>query len=148
MIKVLFLQNLEHQQVGEIKSVPDGYARNYLFPKKLAVLATDEEVKALEGKLAKIKSEEEKNTTKAQEIADQIEKAKFVFSAQAGDEDKLFGAVTNRDLAELLNEKKIEIDKHNIEILEPIHTLGEHQALIKIGHGVHATMTVEIIRAK
>ena len=148
MIKVLFLQNLEHHKVGEIKSVPDGYARNFLFPKKLAVLATDEEVKLLEGKIAKIKREEEENTSEAKKLAEKIEAEKFVLSAQAGEEDKLFGAVTNRDLAELLKHKKIEIDKHNIEILEPIHTLGEHQALIKIGHGVHATMTVEVKRAK
>lgn len=148
MIKVLFLQNLEHHHVGDIKNVPDGYARNFLLPKKLAVMATGDEVKKLEARMSKIKQEEEKNTEKAKAIAKELEAKKFEITAQAGDEDKLFGAVTNKDLAELLTKSSFEIDKHDIEILEPIHTLGEHTAVIKIGHGIHATMTILVKRAK
>jgi large subunit ribosomal protein L9 len=148
MTRVLFLQNLEHHEAGEVKNVPDGYARNYLFPKNIAVLATDEEVKKLESKLAKIKEEEAKLSIKLEELAQKIESEKFTITAEAGEEDKLFGAVTNKDLAEALAKKKYEVDKHDIEILEPIHTLGEHDAMVKLGHGVHATMKFTVERAK
>ncbi|MDD5693147.1 MAG: 50S ribosomal protein L9 [Patescibacteria group bacterium] len=148
MTKVLFLQNLEHHQIGEVKNVPDGYARNYLLPKDIAVLATDDEVKKLESKLAKMKVEEEKVVGKLEEIAAKIEAKTFKVEAQAGEEDKLFGAVTNKDLSEALTKEKLDVDKHEIEILEPIHTLGEHEALVKLGHGIHAKMKVMVERAK
>lgn len=148
MSKVLFLQNLEHHQVGEVKNVPDGYARNYLIPKDIAILATEVEVQKFQSKLAKIKADEEKIATKLEDIVKKIEAKTFKIKAQAGEEDKLFGAVTNKDLAEALAKEKIEIDKHDIEILEPIHILGEHEALVKLGHGIHATMKVIVERQK
>jgi large subunit ribosomal protein L9 len=147
-MKLLFLQNLEHHKVGDIKEIPDGYARNYLLPKGIAVPATDEKVAELEKKMAKIEKEEEKVTADLTALAEKIEAKTFTVEAQAGEEDKLFGAVTNRDLAEVLAKNKIEIDKHDIEILEPIHSLGEHEALVKLGHGVHATMKIKVERAK
>lgn len=147
-MKLLFLQNLEHHKVGEIKDVPDGYARNYLLPKGIAVPATAEKVAELETKISKLQKEEEKVLTDLQAIADKIEAKTFTVEAQAGDEDKLFGAVTNRDLAEVLEKDKIVIEKQEIEIQNPIHDLGEHEALVKLGHGVHATMKVMVVRAK
>jgi large subunit ribosomal protein L9 len=147
-MKLLFLQNLEHHKVGDIKDIPDGYARNYLLPKGIAVPATEEKVAELESKIAKIQKEEEKVTTDLEALAGKIEAKTFTVEAQAGEEDKLFGAVTNRDLAEVLVANKIEVEKQNIEILEPIHSLGEHEALVKLGHGVHATMKIKVERAK
>ncbi len=147
-MKVLFLQNLEHHNIGDVKNVPNGYARNYLIPNGFATPATDEEVKKLESKLAKLKNEEEKTITKLEGIAEKIEAKTFKVAAQAGEEEKLFGSVTNKDLAEVLEKEKFEIDKHEIEILEPIHTLGEHEALVKLGHGIHATMKVLVEREK
>ncbi len=147
-MKLLFLQNLEHHKVGDIKDVPDGYARNYLLPKGIAVPATTERVAELEGKIAKIQKEEEKILADLQELAAKVEAKTFEVEAQAGDEDRLFGAVTNRDLAEVLVKNKINVEKQDIEILEPIHTLGDHEALVKLGHGVHATMKVTVTRAK
>lgn len=148
MTKVLFLQNLEHHNAGDVKNVPNGYARNYLIPKGFAVVATDEEVKKLESKMAKIKAEEEKITGKMEGVAGKIEAKTFKIEAQAGEEDKLFGAITNKDLSELLAKENFDIDKHDIEILEPIHSLGEHEAMIKLGHGIHATMKIIVERAK
>ena len=147
-MKLLFLQSLEHHKVGDIKEVPDGYARNYLLPKGIAVIATDEKLAELESKMAKLEKEEVKVLADLEALKTKIEEKTFTVEAQAGDEDKLFGAVTNRDLAEALAKSKIEIDKHEIEILEPIHEIGEHEALVKLGHGVHATMKVKVERAK
>ncbi len=146
-MKVLFLQNQENHKVGDIKEVPDGYARNYLLKKGIAVPASEDKVKELESKIEKIKKEEEKATAELTTLAEKIESATFTVTAQAGDEGKLFGAVTNRDLAEVLATKKFAVDKHDIEILEPIHDLGEHEATVKLGHGVHATMKITVERA-
>jgi len=147
-MKLLFLQSTEHHKVGEVKDVPDGYARNFLVPKGIAIPATDEKVAELEKKIQKIQKEEESLLTDLQVVVDKIEAKTFTIAAQAGEEDKLFGAITNRDLAEELTKAKFDIDKHDIEILEPIHALGEHTATIKLGHGVHATMKVTVERAK
>ncbi|MEI7690621.1 MAG: 50S ribosomal protein L9 [bacterium] len=147
-MKVLFLQNLEHHQVGDIKDVPDGYARNYLLPKEIAIPATDEAIKKMEAKISKLKEEESKIASKLEATVAMIEAKTYKIDAQAGEEDKLFGAVTNSDLAEVLAKDKIVIDKHEIEILEPIHSLGEHEALVKLGHGVHATMKIQVNRSK
>jgi large subunit ribosomal protein L9 len=147
MVKVLFMQNLENHKVGEIKNVPDGYARNFLLPKNIAVIATDEEVKKQQTNLEKIKVEEEKAAKKLEETANKLQSSVYEIEAQAGDEDKLFGAITNRDIAELLNQKGFEIDKHLVEIPEPIHNLGEHTALVHLGHGVKAEISINVIRA-
>jgi len=147
-MKLLFLQSTEHHKVGEVKDVPDGYARNFLIPKGIAIPATDEKVAELEKKIQKIQKEEESLLADLQVVVDKIEAKNFTIVAQAGEEDKLFGAITNRDLAEELAKSKFDIDKHDIEILEPIHTLGEHTATIKLGHGVHAIMKVTVERAK
>jgi large subunit ribosomal protein L9 len=148
MVKVLFLQNLEHHNLGEIKNVSDGYARNYLVPKGLAVLATDGEIEKWQSKINKMKTEEEKVVKSLEKMKESIEAKTYSLEAQAGDEDRLFGAVTNKDLSGLLAKDKIEIDKHQIEILEPIHTLGGHEALVKLGHGIHAKMKVLVVREK
>jgi large subunit ribosomal protein L9 len=147
-MKLLFLENTEHNKVGEVKDVPDGFARNYLLPKGIAVPATDEKVAELESKMSKLQKDEEKIITDLGVIKDKIEAKTFKVEAQAGEEDKLFGSVTNRDLSEALAKAKIEIDKHDIEILEPIHSLGDHEATVKLGHGVHAIMKVVVERIK
>jgi large subunit ribosomal protein L9 len=147
-MKLLFLESTEHNKVGDIKEVPDGYARNFLLPKGIAIPATAEKVAELENKMAKLQKDEGKILEDLQKIADKIEAKTFTVEAQAGEEEKLFGSVTNRDLAEVLVANKFEIEKQDIEILEPIHELGEHEATVKLGHGVHATMKVRVERAK
>jgi large subunit ribosomal protein L9 len=146
-MKVLFIQNVENQKAGDIKEVPDGYARNYLLKKGLAVAASEDKVKELGAQIEKIKKDEEKKSEELTKQAEKIEAVTFTVSVQAGDEGKLFGAVTNRDLADALAAKKFTVDKHDIEILEPIHDLGEHEATVKLGHGVHAKMKVIVERA-
>lgn len=147
MVKVLFLQNLEHHKVGDIKDIPDGFARNMLLPKGIAVLATDAEIKAQQAHLGKMKAEEEKIVGKLTAEKEKLEAKVYKVEAQAGDEDKLFGAVTNRSIAEVLEKAGFEIDRHSIEIAEPIHTLGEHSAVVHLGHGVNADINLDIVRA-
>ena len=146
-MKVLFLQNQEKHAVGDISEVPDGYARNFLLKKGIAVAPTSAKIQELASHIEKVKKEEEKATVELTALAEKIEAVTYKVTAQAGDEGKLFGAVTNRDLAEALAENKFTVEKHDIEILEPIHELGEHEATVKLGHGVHAKIKVIVERA-
>ncbi len=147
MVKVLFLQNVDNNKIGEVKNVPDGYARNMLFPRKLAIIATDEQIKALEAKIEKLKAEEEKIVSELTKLSEKVSSKTYTVEAQAGDEDKLFGSVTNRDLSEALKKEGFDIERQNIEILEPINTLGEHEAFVKFGHGIRVVIKIKVVRA-
>lgn len=147
MVKVIFLENVENNKVGDVKNVPDGYARNFLFKKDLAVLATEEELKKIEGRLEKIKKEEESKVKTAEKVAEKMAGTKVKLEMQVGEEGKLFGSVTNRDVAEKLSEMGHEIDKANIEFPETIKEKGIHTAHVKIGHGVSTDITVEVVPA-
>lgn len=144
MVKVIFLENVENSKVGEVKEVTDGYARNYLLRNNLAVIASEEEMKKIEAKLDKIKKEEEKKVKEAEVVKATIEETSLELEAMVGEEDRLYGSITNADVAEGLAKKKIEIDKHDIEFPEPIKTTGDHLATIKLGHGVTAELKITI----
>ncbi len=144
MVKVIFLENIETNKVGDVKNVPDGYARNFLFRKNLAVIATDEEMKKIESRLEKIKKEEEKKVIEAEKLAEKIGRAKITLEMQIGDEGKLYGSVTNKDVSEKLIEKGFEIDRHSIEFPENIREAGEHIAHVKLGHGVSTDIEIEV----
>lgn len=145
MVKVIFLENVENNKVGDVKNVPDGYARNFLLKKGLAVLATEEEIEKIEARLEKIKKEEESKVETAEKLAEKLGGTKVKLEMQAGEEGKLFGSVTNRDVAEKLSEMGYEIDKANIEFPETIKEKGEHIAHVKIGHGVSTDITIEVV---
>jgi len=147
MVKVIFLENVENNKVGDMKNVPDGYARNFLLKKGLAVMATPEEEKKLESKLEKIKKEEEKKVQEAEKLAEKLANVKIKLEMQVGEEGKLFGSVTNREVAESLTESGYDIDKANIEFPEPIKEKGTHTAHIKIGHGVSTDIQIDVVPA-
>ena len=146
MVRVIFLENIENNKVGDIKNVPDGYARNFLLKKGLAVLATEDEMKKIETKLEKIKKEEEKKVGESEKLAEKLGKIKIKMEMQVGEEGKLFGSVTNRDVAEKLSEKGLEIDKANIEFTENIKEKGKHVAHIKLGHGVSTDIEIDVVQ--
>lgn len=147
MVKVIFLENVENNKVGDVKNVPDGYARNFLLKKGLAVLATNEEMEKIESRLEKIKKEEEGKVKESEKLAEKIAGTKVMLEMQVGEEGKLFGSVTNRDVADRLSEMGHEIDKANIEFPETIKEKGEHVAHIKLGHGVSTDINLEVVPA-
>jgi len=110
-------------------------------------LATEEELKKIEAKLEKIKKEEEGKVKEAEKLAEKISGLKVKIEMQVGEEDKLFGSVTNRDVAGKLSEMGYEIDKANIEFPESIKEKGEHIAHVKLGHGVATDIKVEVVQA-
>lgn len=132
---------------GELKQVKDGYGRNYLIPKGLAVMATEQAKKDVEAKREKYEKERNEFVKKAEDLKKKIEGTKVEFIAKAID-GKMFGSVTNKDVAEKLAENsKVNIEKKNVEF-ETVHEVGEYKALVKLGSGVRAEVTVIVKEEK
>lgn len=138
------VQNLG--EAGDLISVKDGYARNFLLPQNVAELATDGALKNREQNLARIKAKQEKLHQQALEISKKIEEfAKLELSAKAGESGKLFGTITTKKLAEELAAKSgIEVDKKNITLSAPINKVGEYTMLIKLTSKVKTELTVMV----
>ena len=131
---------------GEVVSVAEGYARNYLLPRKLAVEALAGNVKRLEkirGVLAKRTSTEREQ---AQKQAELLNAAAVMFTRKAGENGQLFGSVTASDLAEALAAQGFEVDKRRIQLAEPIKLVGEYAVNVKLVHDVTATFKVVVSR--
>ena len=146
-MKVILLDNIKGVgKKDEIINASDGYARNYLFPKKLAVEATKENLGKLESKneANKFKKQNEKND--AIEVANKLKELVLTIKVKAGENGKIFGGVTSKEISENLKEQyKIEIDKKKIEVKESIKNIGRFTINIKLYEGVNAKLTVNII---
>ena len=148
-MKVILTQDVRGQgKKGELKEVSDGYARNYLLPRKLASEATTDNINALKLKekakaaqMAREKAEAEANAAKLGEIT-------VTIRAKAGGAGKLFGAVTSQEISAALKEQHgIEIEKNKIVQAEPIKTFGAYQIKAKLGYEVSGTINVLVIEA-
>ena len=146
-MKVILLDNIKGVgKKDEIINASDGYARNYLFPKKLAVEATKENLGKLESKneANKFKKQNEKND--AIEVANKLKELVLTIKVKAGENGKIFGGGTSKEISEKLKEQyKIEIDKKKIEVKETIKNIGRFTINIKLYEGVNAKLTVNII---
>lgn len=146
-MKVIFLQNIEDYKVGEIKEVSEGYARNFLFRRGFAEIATEGKVKEIEGRIEKIKKEESGKVKDAKKIAEKISSKKFLLVEEVNEEGHLYGAVGVKEIADLIStQEKIEVDGGDILIEEPIKELGKHEIIVKLGHGVETRVKIEIKR--
>jgi large subunit ribosomal protein L9 len=130
---------------GSIVNVADGYARNFLLPKKLAIAATPANIKLFKKEEELQKNKEEKGKIYAEEIAGKLNNLTFTVSKKAG-EEILFGSVTTADIADLLEKEGFSIDKRKIVILEPIKKLGEYQISIKLHPEVSTQINLNVIR--
>lgn len=130
---------------GDLANVSDGYARNYLLPKGLAVKANDSTIK--KAKEQKMGKEIRKNREKeyAQTLADQISKATITIKKKAGEDGQLYGSVTSKDIAqELQSQAKIKVDKRKINLAEPIRYIGNINVDIKVYPEIVASFTVKV----
>ena len=130
---------------GELVNVKPGYARNYLVPQGLATLATEANVKELEHHQRAIAAKVEKEITGLKAEKKQIDKVKLSVEAQVGEEGKLFGSVTAQNIADLLKEQGIEVDRRKIDLKEPIKTAGDHKVSIKLHREVIAEINVNVL---
>ena len=147
-MKVILKENLENLgHIGDIVKVAPGYARNFLLPRGFAIEATVKNAKALDH--AKRQMEYKKNTVLelARGVAAKIEALTLSITHQAGDEGKLFGAVTNMELAEKLKGQGIEIDRKKI-VIDPIKHTGEFTATVKIHPEVTASLKIVVSKAE
>jgi large subunit ribosomal protein L9 len=131
--------------MGQVVDVSDGYARNYLVPRGLAVEASTKNIKSLEHEKRTIIEKAKKIRNSAQELADRISQMNLVIKAKAGEEGKLFGSVTSMDISELLKKEGIEVDKKKIFIDEQIKRLGTYSVNIKFHPGVSTQLNIQVV---
>ena len=129
---------------GDIVKVKPGYARNYLIPTKMAVLANKANLAQLEQEKAAIEARREKQRQEAESLSKKIAGAVITIKHRVGEEDKLFGSVTAADISEKLAEMDIQIDKKNILLSEPLKTLGEFNVPVKVGYQMTSDITVQV----
>ncbi|WP_129126381.1 50S ribosomal protein L9 [Geomonas oryzae] len=147
-MKVILKENVENLgHIGDIVKVAPGYARNYLLPKGFAIEATEKNAKALEHAKRHLEYKKNKVLEAAKQLAAKIEAITLNLAHQAGADDKLFGAVTNMELAEQLKAKGVEIDRKRIVLDEPIKHLGEFTAIVKLHPEVAANLKVVVTKA-
>jgi large subunit ribosomal protein L9 len=147
-MEVLLLQDVEALgQAGDIKHVADGYARNYLIPRQMAVLATPGAIKQAEARRQATASREVKELDEAKALAERLDGVTVNFLARAGETDRLYGSITNVAIAEAL-EKEVghEVDRRKIELEEPLKELGTHAVTVKLAAEAEAKVTVVIER--
>jgi len=148
-MKVILQENMEHLgHIGDVVKVAPGYARNYLIPKGFAMLANEKNTKALEHAKRQLEYKKNKMLELAKGVVAKIEGLVLNLVHAAGEEGKLFGSVTNMELAEQLKAHGIEIDRKKIVLADPIKQLGEYSVLVKVQPDVTANLKVIVNKAE
>jgi len=130
---------------GELVEVREGYGRNFLLPRKLAVLANDKNLKQLDHDKRVIDTRQAKLKAAAGDVAALLNKTDVKISRKVGDQDKLFGSVTALDIAEALVVKGLKVDRRQIHLPEPIKALGKYEVDVKLHHEVVGKVKVEVV---
>lgn len=146
-MKVIFLQDIpDVAQAGELKEVASGYGRNYLLPRGLAILATPAAADRVKAQQKTIKRQREQLSSEMSELATQLEGKELTIEANVGSGERLFGSITNADIAaELEKTHQITIDKKKIDLSEPIKKPGRHEVTIKLLRDIEPRITVTVI---
>jgi large subunit ribosomal protein L9 len=131
---------------GEVVNVAEGYARNFLLPRKLALEASPSNLKALEKIRGKLNKRTATEREQAQAQAALLDGVTVTLARKAGENDQLFGSVTTADLAEALAAQGFEVDKRRMQLADPIKLVGEYTVAVKLVHDVNAAFKVVVIR--
>ncbi|MBV9266835.1 MAG: 50S ribosomal protein L9 [Acidobacteriaceae bacterium] len=129
---------------GAVVKVADGYARNFLLPKKLAVAATAANKKIVEQEREAYVRREAKAGSDAQDLARLLADVRLNFHQRVGENNQLFGSVTAKDIADALEAQKFHIDRRKIQLQDPIRTVGEHKVTLRLHRDVSADITVNV----
>jgi large subunit ribosomal protein L9 len=145
-MKVIFLKDVKSQgKKGEVKEVSEGYALNFLIPRGLAQPASQGNIKVLENqKQAEVRRKDQEKED-AQKLGETIEALTVVLSSKSGEGGRLFGSITNKQIAEQLEKMKIKIDKRKITLDEPIRSLGVTNVPVKLHPEVTVSLKVQVI---
>ena len=146
-MKVILKQDIKGVgKTGEVINTSDGHARNYLFPRNLAVEANSHNMSELQAKKDGVKHQKQLNLEAAKKISEKLKEVTLKIAVKVGENGKIFGGVTSKEIAEKLKtEQKIEVDKKKIHLEETIKVLGVHIVDIKLDEGVVAKLKVNVI---
>ena len=146
-MKVILIADVESiGKKGETKEVKEGFARNYLLPKRFAVEATAANLKEWEQKRQALKKKEDSARAGAEGLASSLQGVSCVIPVKVGEEDKLFGSVTSQNISDALSRSGFDISKKDIELDAPIKTLGAHEVPVRLHHNVIVNIKVEVVR--
>lgn len=145
-MKVVLLQDVKGQgKANDVINVSDGYARNFLFPRNLAVVADAKALAQVKSKKESAQHKIDVDKANANALADKIKDTKVVITAEAGKDGRFYGAVTSKDIAEALKaQHKIDVDKRKIELDAPIKAFGTYMVNVKLYAEISATLTVQV----
>lgn len=145
-MKVILKADVKGQgKKGDLINASDGYAKNFLLPKGLAIVADKSAINELEGKKSAAQFHKNQEEMRARELADNLEGKKVTFKAKSGENSKLFGSITAQDVAnEIKQQLHLEVDKKKLQ-LESIKTLGTTEAIVKVYPGISAKVKVEVL---
>jgi large subunit ribosomal protein L9 len=147
-IEVILKEHVEHLgRRGEIVKVASGYARNFLFPRQLALAVTNENKKQIERERVKAEAREAGELKVAQALAAQLESLEVSIGRRVGENDTLFGSVTTADIADALAARDVTVDRRKIQLADPLKALGDHVVPVKVHRDVTASLKVKIVPA-
>lgn len=145
-MKVILKQDVDTLgETGDIVNVKNGYGRNYLIPRGLAVLATSSNVKEVEEIRRQTAHRLERLINDAKELAKRLERLDIVIPARVGEESRIFGTVTTQQVADVLSSKGLDIDRRKIELHEEIRALGVYPATVKLHGDVTAEVKIQVV---
>ncbi|MBO5143717.1 MAG: 50S ribosomal protein L9 [Clostridia bacterium] len=146
-MKVILTQDIKSVgKKGQILDASDGYARNYLLPKKLAVVADATNLNELKTKQEANKYKKDMSMASAKELSEKMKDFELVFKIKAGENGKIFGSVTSKDIADELNKKYfVEVDKKKVMLSDAIKTLGVYNVEIKLFEGISGKIKVSVV---
>ena len=146
-MKVILRKNFNQLgQVGNVVNVKEGFARNFLFPRQIALLATNSNLRVLEEEKKQATKKDAKNLEAANTLSTELGKVSVTIPVTVGEDEKIFGSVTTKMIADALKEKGHDIDHRKIEIEEPIKSLGIYDVKIKVHAEVTATVKTWVVR--
>ena len=146
-MEVILREHVEHLgERGQIVKVADGYARNYLLPRKLALPATEGNKKHVERERRIMETRETEEKEAAQAIASRLELVDLTIARRVGETEQLYGSVTAADIADLLKTKGFEVDRRKLILPEAIKTLGDHSVPLKLHREVTVTLTLHVVK--
>lgn len=146
-MEVILQQDVDNLgRIGDVVRVKAGFARNYLLPRGLALVADGKNLSVLEHQKRMVASRRAKVQKATEEIADRLKPVSLILKARAGEEDKLFGSITNQDVARALADAGFEIDRKRVLLDAPIKTLGEYAVPVHLGTDVRVSIKVTVVR--
>lgn len=146
-MKVILIKDVDAVgRIGDTVDVARGYAHNYLIPGKHAVAATQRSLKQLNHQKRLAQSRLRKEVGAAESLKRKIESIQITIPAKVGEDDKLYGSITNKNIQEALAASGVEVDRRNIQLEEPIRSAGAHQAVVKLGYQVEAQAKIWVVK--